>query len=609
MKIIWHAIWILILIFISAAGVQADAAVYDFDDGTLQGWVNDASAGENYIVLDTSVNSNGGRTYARSGDYMLVEENFNDRDTDSNLQVLTSPEFMATAGTVIEIWTLGGTGPVATPTWSNYANLPATAGGGDFMGAALRRVSDGEYLLFSRRSSSGQGTGWLAIGWDTTEITAAVAGDSVNEIYVVDIIDAYTGGWGWIAVDDITLTDVVLVDENTLAFLTQPVKQIAPVGNEVEFDVVVYSSFGNVQYKWYKEGGSEVLSDTSELVFQVTEESEGYYYCIASDDQGQSVISNNAELEIGNCLGIPPGDINGDCRVDLLDFALLSQNWLVNNLVVPAHSPFDYICADFLNSLSDDVQVAAHRGNGFGNPENSLSTINSCIQAGVEVVEIDVRKTADGHLVLMHDTTINRTTTGSGYVSNLTLAQIKSYRLHNSDDEQVPTLEEVMLLVKDKCMVNLDKAWGIRADCLSVLQQTDTVDHAIFKSGGSATTLKSEIEALGDDINFMLIVSCSGTTSPSVESILSMIDVVEPQAIEIIFNDDRHPIMLPENTDLIRQRGTRVWVNTLWGGSLSGGHPDNSTATWEWMVQHGVTMMQTDYPRGLLDYLQTINQN
>jgi uncharacterized membrane protein len=199
--------------FLSISTVQA--GVYNFDDGTLQGWTNDVKAGEDMVAWDTSLNNNGGRTVAHSGAFMLLETNFADRDTDTNVQLLSSPQFQVTTGTFVEVWTLGGTGSVAIPSWSNYSALPAVASASGFMGIALRRVSDGQYLLFARRSGPGQsnhvppgGVGWEALGWDPATIGAAVAGDSVTETYVVDIIDTYTGSWGWFGADDVSISNI-----------------------------------------------------------------------------------------------------------------------------------------------------------------------------------------------------------------------------------------------------------------------------------------------------------------------------------------------------------------------------------------------------------------
>lgn len=75
------------------------------------------------------------------------------------------------------------------------------------------------------------------------------------------------------------------------------------------------------------------------------------------------------------------------------------------------------------------VLVASHRGQWRSAPENSLGAIDQAIKDGAEIVEIDVRLTSDGVPVLMHDSTVDRTTDGRGQVADLSLAQIKNLRL------------------------------------------------------------------------------------------------------------------------------------------------------------------------------------
>ena len=87
----------------------------------------------------------------------------------------------------------------------------------------------------------------------------------------------------------------------------------------------------------------------------------------------------------------------------------------------------------------------------------------------------------------MHDYTVDRTTNGTGKVSDLTLAEIKELRLRNAcgvrgSQLQVPTLEEIMLAAKDKIMINLDKTEGETVrEAYEVLKKTGTVDHAILR--------------------------------------------------------------------------------------------------------------------------------
>ena len=107
---------------------------------------------------------------------------------------------------------------------------------------------------------------------------------------------------------------------------------------------------------------------------------------------------------------------------------------------------------DVLNPHLDKVLVVAHRGNWSIAPENSLAAIDSAIRMKVDIVEIDIRKTKDGQLVLMHDDTVDRTTNGTGKVKDKTLAEIKQLRLKDKDgrltEHTVPTLEEALLAAK-----------------------------------------------------------------------------------------------------------------------------------------------------------------
>lgn len=71
-----------------------------------------------------------------------------------------------------------------------------------------------------------------------------------------------------------------------------------------------------------------------------------------------------------------------------------------------------------------------------------MEAYNKGIEQGADYTEIDLQMTSDGHLICMHDSTVDRTTNGSGSVSNMTLAQIK--QLDAGEGEQVPTLDEVI---------------------------------------------------------------------------------------------------------------------------------------------------------------------
>jgi hypothetical protein len=114
----------------------------------------------------------------------------------------------------------------------------------------------------------------------------------------------------------------------------------------------------------------------------------------------------------------------------------------------------------------EKVYIVAHRANtqkaiNEGVPENSLECIQMAIESGVvDMIEIDVRPTKDGVLVLMHDASINRTTNGKGNVSSLTYEQLMQYDMKRdtrpSSGIKVPTLKQALELCKGKMFINLD---------------------------------------------------------------------------------------------------------------------------------------------------------
>ena len=94
-----------------------------------------------------------------------------------------------------------------------------------------------------------------------------------------------------------------------------------------------------------------------------------------------------------------------------------------------AQTNVDNILTKLQTCDESTVLVAAHRGDWRNYPENSLEGINSAIEMGVDIVELDLQCTKDSVLILMHDNTLDRTTTGKGNVSKYTLDEIRKLNL------------------------------------------------------------------------------------------------------------------------------------------------------------------------------------
>ena len=98
--------------------------------------------------------------------------------------------------------------------------------------------------------------------------------------------------------------------------------------------------------------------------------------------------------------------------------------------------------------------LTGHRGAAKLEPENTLLSIQKAIDLGVDQIEIDVHLTRDQHLVVIHDTTVDRTTDGQGAVAAFTLAEVK--QLDAGKGERIPTLQEVMDLVRGKVILQIE---------------------------------------------------------------------------------------------------------------------------------------------------------
>lgn len=127
----------------------------------------------------------------------------------------------------------------------------------------------------------------------------------------------------------------------------------------------------------------------------------------------------------------------------------------------------------------------AHRGWSGKAPENTLAAIRLALEEpGISAMEIDVQLSRDGVPVLIHDFTLERTTTGSGLVMNHTLAELRELDAGSWFDEKfagekIPTLEEALLVVKGRCTLNIelkatsDMYPGIAEKVLELLEKHD----------------------------------------------------------------------------------------------------------------------------------------
>jgi glycerophosphoryl diester phosphodiesterase len=136
--------------------------------------------------------------------------------------------------------------------------------------------------------------------------------------------------------------------------------------------------------------------------------------------------------------------------------------------------------------------VIAHRGDSAHRPENTLAAFAGALELGVSAVELDIQLTRDGHVVVIHDPNLERTTSGRGDVRGMTLAEVRAvsagYPERFGSDwagERVPTLAEALALLRDRARalievkaesVTADEASGVEARAVEEIRRSGMVD-------------------------------------------------------------------------------------------------------------------------------------
>ena len=296
---------------------------------------------------------------------------------------------------------------------------------------------------------------------------------------------------------------------------------------------------------------------------------------------------------------------------------LLTLALVVTAVVAMAESRTDKLLRELRNPKSDYVFVISHRADWRNFPENSLEAIESAIQMGVDMVELDVHRTADGELVVCHDKTINRTTNGKGKISELTLDYSKSRYLragHNAITRyKMPTLEQALDLCNGRVLINIDKGINYYDQIMEMLVKRNMVDQVVIKSSKSAETMKEFFARHDKNMLYMPIVNYNANSWEKHEVLFNEYLKTDLPfiAFEMCWNGT-----LPNEGKVFKKvvkSGKRLWINTLWGklcGGKENGYDDdaavgNEEKIYGKILSYGTSMIQTDRPAMLIKYLES----
>ena len=245
------------------------------------------------------------------------------------------------------------------------------------------------------------------------------------------------------------------------------------------------------------------------------------------------------------------------------------------------------LLAGLLPAQNNSIVVIAHRGEHRSHPENTLPAFQAAMDMGADYVELDVRTTADGRLVLLHDRTVDSRTNGSGEVARMTFEQVRSLDAGvkfnpRFTGTRVPTFEEALELARGKIGVYVDCKDISAADLIAALEKHHLEESVVVYGGLS---LLKEVAARRPKIKVM-----PEAVSPSL--VRSMIESLHPRVFAFSAYDFTDEIIA-----LVKQAKAEIYVDRL--------GPADNPAAWQDAVNRGATGIQTDRPAELLEFLRS----
>jgi glycerophosphoryl diester phosphodiesterase len=217
------------------------------------------------------------------------------------------------------------------------------------------------------------------------------------------------------------------------------------------------------------------------------------------------------------------------------------------------------------------VKVIAHRGDHREHPENTLPAYRAAIELGCDYIEVDVRTTADGALVAIHNDTLD----GRGRVADMTLAQIRK------PDAGVPAFDEVLALARNRIEVYVDAKRVTAANLVAALRRHGMERHCVVYG---ALPLLGAIAQLAPEIRIMPEAVSEAVLRESLEKL-------RPRVIAFDARDFRDEVIR-----IARAAGAGIFVDRL-------GLDDNERS-WKDAIRRGATGIQTDRPAELLAFLR-----
>jgi glycerophosphoryl diester phosphodiesterase len=235
--------------------------------------------------------------------------------------------------------------------------------------------------------------------------------------------------------------------------------------------------------------------------------------------------------------------------------------------------------------------VIAHRGDHTIYPENTIQAYEQAIKNGADYIEIDLRTTADGRFVSLHDASVNRMTDGKGQIKDLTLEQIENLKVSVKSKPdtalyRIPTFEQILKLCRDKIYIYIDFKEADATATYNMLKQYHMENQALVYINKPSQFTDWRKNGPKMPLMVSLPDSVKGT-----EAMRKFINQYRPDVLDGNYSGYDNQMVAFANAI-----GLPVWPDAQ--------SPLEGPAVWDKAIASGLKGLQTDNPPALIKYLE-----
>ncbi|WP_113218782.1 glycerophosphodiester phosphodiesterase family protein [Agrobacterium sp. fls2-241-TYG-188a] len=267
---------------------------------------------------------------------------------------------------------------------------------------------------------------------------------------------------------------------------------------------------------------------------------------------------------------------------------------------------------DYIADQKRAPAIVAHRGAWHGAPENSLAAIERAIAVGADIVELDIRKSADGELFIMHDDTLLRMAGIDRDAETFTMAELRAISLREDDggehrtttDQRIPTLKQAFEIIRGRIFADLDlKDRGLFSQVAACARDMNAASYVDLKTN---VMTREELDWVrAQHINGVAFMAMSKFTAETIYQTMALLSEIKPFMCEIRFDSLQ---TIKANRQMFRDVNMALWTNTL-SMEASGEWVDKAALVdpdriWGSLIDAGVSVFQTDEPEALKTYLE-----